>query len=764
MMNSVNSAAKDEALVRLGAACGIQPSYWDLLGNRREISPEVLRELLTALGVDPEKPEEVLRQIERGAWTRLAEPVLVESVVRPPQRLLFTVPTAGEPVETRLDVIEEGGHAVRHSHSRGQLTLEAENEIDGVPYRRWSLPFPAGLPVGLHRFHLMVVVDEKRYGQEISVIVCPERAYLPPELAERGKRAGIAVALYGLRSQRNWGIGDFSDLKEFVSWAVRELRVDVIGLNPLHALSNRQPYGISPYYPISRFYRNFIYLDVEAIEDYRHSPEAQAFVEARDTQDLLARLRTDPLVQYEQVAAVKRRALELGFESFRRRESEERAGSNGRRQAFVEYLEKEGEMLERFATFCALSDLMRERHPEAWTWRQWPEAYQDPDSEAVATFRCEHVDRILFHQYLQWQVEIQVQEVQALARSLGACLGLYHDLALGSDPAGADSWAYRPYWVNGVTVGAPPDDFALTGQDWGFEPPRRDVHRRNGYRLFLEEARKNCAAGGALRIDHIMRFFRLFWIPQGKPPAAGAYVEDFPADLVRILSLASQQQETLIIGEDLGTVAPGVREALQGYGIFSYKVFYFEKDERGDFREPESYPGLALATVSTHDLPTLAGFWRAEDIYVRKRVGMFPDEKEFELALERRTADKEKILQRLAASGLLEARKTPVSGAYPELTRNIQSAVIGLLMSSAAKLVVVSQEDLFRDTRQQNVPGTIAEYPSWSMKMAYTVEELRQDRHVGECARMFRRWVIRTGRASSLSTDARGKVVRGPGG
>ena len=760
-MNGVNGRVKDEALAQLGAACGIQPSYWDLLGNFREISPETLRELLTALGADSEKPEEALRQMERDAWTRLAEPVLVESVAPPPQRLLFTVPTAEEPVETRLDVIEEGGHGVRHAHSRSQLTLEAEKEIDGTPYRRWSLPFPAELPVGRHRFHLMVIVGEKRYAQEILVIICPARAYLPPELAEQGKRAGIAIALYGLRSQRNWGIGDFSDLKEFVSWAVRELRVDMIGLNPLHALSNRQPYGISPYFPISRFYRNFVYLDVEAIEDYQHSPAAQAFVQSRATRDLLARLRNAPLVQYEQVAAVKRRALELVFNSFRRREWEEREESTGRRRAFVEYLEREGEMLERFATFCALNDFMREKHPEAWTWQQWPEAYQDPDSEAVAEFRRDHVDRILFHQYVQWQMEIQLQEVHLRARSLGACLGLYHDLALGSDPAGADSWAYRPYWVNGVTVGAPPDDFALQGQDWGFEPSRRDAHRENGYRLFLEEVRKNCFAGGALRIDHIMRFFRLFWIPPGKPPPAGAYVENFPADLVRILALASQQRKALIIGEDLGTVAPGMRETLQGYGILSYKVFYFEKDERGDFRGPESYPGLALATVSTHDLPTLAGFWQAEDIHVRKRVGMFPTEKEFQQALEKRRADKEKILQRLADSGFLKARKKPVPRAYPELTLNIQSAVIGFLMSSAAKLVVVSQEDLFRDTRQQNVPGTISEYPCWSMKMASTVEELREDRHVRECARMFRRWVIRTGRASSRPAEAGERPLRG---
>jgi 4-alpha-glucanotransferase len=378
----------------------------------------------------------------------------------------------------------------------------------------------------------------------------------------------------------------------------------------------------------------------------------------------------------------------------------------------------------------------------------------------VAKFRRQHRERILFYQYLQWQIEVQLEAVQNLTFSLGAGIGLYHDLALGSDPAGADSWGYRNFWVDGVTVGAPPDDFALNGQDWGFHPPRRDAHRRDGYRFFLEEIRKNCAEGGALRIDHIMRFFRLFWIPKRKPPAAGAYVEDFPADLVRILALESQGQRTLIIGEDLGTVSSGVRETLQGFGIFSYKVFYFEKDERGDFRAPESYPELALATVSTHDLPTLAGFWRAEDIDVRQRLRMFPSEKEFQFALEKRREDKGKILQRLIASGLLKAKKPPVPEAYPELTRGIQSAVIGLLMSSSAKIVIISQEDLLRDVRQQNLPGTITEYPSWSVKMAYSLEELREHEHVQESARMFRRWVAKCGRDPSSPA---GGAARGAG-
>jgi len=763
-MQGESRGEKERALVRLGAAHGIQPSYWDLRGQFRETSPETLRELLSALGLDAENPEEALREIERDAWTSLAEPVLVEGASKLPERLVFTVPASGEPPRVHLEVIEEDGTQARHSFAPDELSLLAEAGIDGVHYRRWGLPFPTGLSLGRRHFRLSVDVGGKRYEQTVPVIICPERVHLPLALRDKGRRAGIAIALYGLRSRRNWGVGDFSDLKEFVTWAVRELRVDMIGLNPLHALTNRQPYGISPYYPVSRFYRNFIYLDIEAIEDYGDSPEAKALVQATETRRLLEHLRAAPLVQYEQVAAIKRQALEMIFAAFLRKHWGKGGGKSGRRRAFEAYLRREGEMLERFATFCTLDEVMRRKNPGGWTWRQWPEPLQDPASQAAVEFCRRHRERILFYQYLQWQIEVQLDEVQTLARSLGAGIGLYHDLALGSDPAGADSWAYRHFAVDGVTVGAPPDDFALQGQDWGFHPPRRDAHRREGYRLFREEIRKNCAEGGALRIDHIMRFFRLFWIPNGRSPAAGAYVEDFPADLVRLLALESQRRETLIIGEDLGTVSPGVRETLQGFGIFSYKVFYFEKDERGDFRDPESYPELAVATVSTHDLPTLAGFWKAEDIYVRQGLGMFPGEKEFQLALEKRKEDKGRILQRLFASGLLKVRKPPVPETFPELTRGIQSAVIGLLMSSSAKLVVISQEDLLRDARQQNLPGTIAEYPSWSVKMAYSLEELREHEHVQECARIFRRWVTKCGRDPVSPTRGAARRADAPGG
>jgi 4-alpha-glucanotransferase len=249
-----------------------------------------------------------------------------------------------------------------------------------------------------------------------------------------------------------------------------------------------------------------------------------------------------------------------------------------------------------------------------------------------------------------------------------------------------------------------------------------------------------------------MRFFRLFWISAGQPARDGTYVENYYQDLLKILALESERAKTLIIGEDLGTVPPQVRENLAHFRIFSYRLFYFEKDELGSFKEAESYPPFALAAVSTHDLPTLAGFWTGQDILIRDELGMFPSEAQFRLALQKRKEEKEKIVQRLATSGFLAEELTNTAAIYAELTTELHNAIIGFLLSTPAKLAILSQDDLFRDVRQQNLPGTVSEYPNWSTKMSYSLEELWQDTNVDEYARLFRNWVDRTGRRMPASS------------
>jgi 4-alpha-glucanotransferase len=383
-----------------------------------------------------------------------------------------------------------------------------------------------------------------------------------------------------------------------------------------------------------------------------------------------------------------------------------------------------------------------------WTWHDWPEEFRDPGSEATARFRRKYKRRVLFYEYLQWQLDLQLAGAQAEAVRRGLPMGLYHDLALATDRFGSDLWGHRAFFVEGCRVGSPPDDFAPKGQDWAFPPPNSQRHWETGYRLFVESIRKNCRHGGMLRIDHVMRFFRLYWIPDGADATGGAYVRDRWEDLIRIVALESVRKKVVVVGEDLGTVEPLVREALARFGILSYRLFYFERDERGEFKAVQDYPLQALVSSTTHDLPTLAGFWRSEDIEARHRAGVLGSEENYRAQLGARAADKQKMLDLLFASRLLPDSMPRSAEAIPELTGELHNAVIGFLASTPSLLMVVNQEDLTKELHQQNLPGTTWQYPNWSRKMRFSLEDLRTDRMARDVAAMFRHWVERTTRQS----------------
>ena len=366
----------------------------------------------------------------------------------------------------------------------------------------------------------------------------------------------------------------------------------------------------------------------------------------------------------------------------------------------------------------------------------------------MKTFAKEHWQEVLFQKYLQWQVEDQLSAVQELALNSGSEIGLYHDLALGIDPWGADSWAWREFTIPGIKVGAPPDDFSPQGQDWGFFPPNEEKYRQQGYQHFSLEIRKNSRPGGALRIDHVMKFSRLFWILEGRPPQEGVYVRYFIEDYLKILALESDRNKTLIIGEDLGTIPDQLREVLHKYGLFSYRLFYFEKDEAGNLISPADYPESALAAVSTHDLPPLAGFWAMEDIVLRKELGLIATEEQFHQALAGRIREKRRMIDRLYQLGFLslEERLTLQAQEKPVLTDEIHRAVLSFILNSRAKLAILTQEDLFGEKKQLNLPGTVDSYPNWSRKMRYTLEELRNHPEVLKKAEMFRGLIDQSGR------------------
>jgi 4-alpha-glucanotransferase len=326
-------------------------------------------------------------------------------------------------------------------------------------------------------------------------------------------------------------------------------------------------------------------------------------------------------------------------------------------------------------------------------------------------------------------------------------IGLYHDLALATDRCGADLWAYREFFIEGCRVGAPPDDFSPEGQDWAFPPPNTPEHRRHAYHLFIESIRKNARHGGALRIDHVMRFFRLFWIPPGKTAKEGTYVHEPWRDLLGILALESIRGRFLIVGEDLGTVPPELRDAMESFGMLSYKLFYFEKDHESRPLPPRDYPRHVLVSSTTHDLPTLAGFWAGRDLESRRAAGVLLEEERFRQQFDERQREKTCMLEALIRDGFLPAGYPPEAAAGLELSGELHNAIIGYLVSTPCLLMLLNQEDLTKELDQQNLPGTTWQYPNWRRKMVFSLEDLDSLPRASDFASMFRTWLEKTGRA-----------------
>jgi 4-alpha-glucanotransferase len=731
----------EQLLDRAAAVYGIEPEFWDIWGRRHITGVRAKQALLAGMGIAAGNAEELARslaEIARREWARLLPPSVVAGESDYAE-LPLNVPAECLGERARVTVRREDGQTFEFELNPLDLPQSGSIEMEGRTWLRRLARLPIRLPLGYHEISAKLgwMSGLARY------IVTPERAWTDPHLGRGGRVAGISVSLYGVRSERNWGCGDFRDLVDIVDWAAADLEVSFVGLNPLHAIHNRRPYNTSPYLPNSIFYQNFIYLDVEGIEDFERCRRALELRRGRPASAEIEALRRAPFVEYERVSALKLRFLKLLFVRFLR----ERRQGSARAREFDAFVEREGDLLERFATYCALDEHLHRRDPETWVWPQWPAHFQDPESAETRAFRQKHWRSVMFYQYLQWQIDAQLRRAQQLARDRRLSLGLYHDLALATDRCGSDLWAHRPFFVTGCRVGAPPDDFAPRGQDWAFPPPNSERHRENGYRLFADSIRKNCRHGGALRIDHVMRLFRLYWIPDGYDATAGAYVRERNEDLVRILALESVRNQVVVVGEDLGTVEPEIRKTLARYGMLSYRLFYFEKNSNGEFRRHEEYPAQALVSSTTHDLPTLAGFWVGTDLRARRDAGAL-DEAGFRQQSEARQREKQKMLDLLFTQGLMRPELPRSAASYPEMSGDLHNAIVGFLALTPSALLAINQEDLTKELAQQNLPATTWQYPNWGRKMRFSTEELRSDPEARGYTAMFRNWIVNSGRSN----------------
>ena len=721
------------ALQRTAVAHGVQDVYWDIWGREHRPALSVQKAILASIGVDVSSVDAVdasLREWLSRERVALLPSCVVSSVAEAWLPVAFLAGAGGG---THVTVRLEGGGVLERWGRLAELPVFETLEVEGAVWQRARLRLPEGLPLGYHRASLAA----NGATATCELIHCPDRVFEPAAVAGDRKMAGIAISLYGLRSERNWGCGDFADLEKFCSWARREAGASFVALNPLHALANRSPYNTSPYLPASTYYRNYIYLDIEAVPEYLDSVMARRLRPLADGR--IAELRTAELVDYEGVARLKRFFLQVLYRQFLR-------GGAERRVEFDAFRNGEGRLLERFAVYSAIDEYLHRRDKDIWIWPHWPEAYQNPDSAEVAEFAQREWRRVEFWQYVYWLVHQQVAAAQVHAQAAGMPIGLYHDLALATDRCGSDLWAHRPYYATGCRVGAPPDDFSPKGQDWSFPPPAGERHRADGYRLFAAAIRNNSRSGGALRIDHVMRFFRLYWIPDGMDATEGTYVREPWRDLLRIVALESHRNRVMVIGEDLGTVEDYVRQGLAEFGVFSYRLLYFEKKEEGKFKRPDEYPRDAVVSSTTHDLPTLAGYWLGRDIESRKKAGLLLDEDSYRAQMRGRLEDKHKLIEVLDDLGLLPAGYPRDAAKSMDLTGELHNAVIGFLATAQSRIFVLNQEDLTKETEQQNLPGSTWEYPNWRRKMRYSIEELEGDSRVSDFTHMLRSWLERTGR------------------
>jgi len=727
-----------EILEHLSEDFGIEDQYTNNWGQVIRTPPEVALGILGSKGV----------LIDSNLFS--SEPqVLVVSQESIPRQ--WTVFFRGITIEGLLEAREATVRIVRLEGQTQELMLRFDQDqrvataMGCTGLLGLSIPFPQDLDLGRNELRVELIVGETNHWAQCLCFVCPATAFLHPALEQGARLAGVGIALYGVRSRTNWGVGDFSDLRKIIDWAAEDLHVDFVGLNPLHALFNARPFNSSPYLPSSRLYRNVIYLDVTAIPDFADSAGARELVGLPETQRRIERLRQEEHVDYEEVSALKLEILRKIYRSFL-----ENAGRTHRHEArwreFEHYRNSEGVYLERYATFCALRDHFRSGLPSASTWRQWPAPFQDPLAEEVRQFQQEREEEILFRMYVQWQLDEQLKGVQEYALGRGMLVGLYHDEALAVDKNGADFWAWREFFHEGFRVGAPPDAFAPTGQDWGFPPPDRERLRASGYAPFLKKLETNCSHGGALRIDHVMQMHHLFWIPSAGAPKDGVYVKDHEAELLNLLALVSRQCQTMIVGEDLGTVPFEFRDRLMVKKVFSYRLFYFERDLGENLIPYHQYPQSALVSVSTHDLPTLAGFWGGEDIDKRRDMGLLDSAQEAAFR-EDRTRHKSKIIERLVADGCLPEESAHAAWESSVPTEELHTAVLKFLFQTPAMLVIINQEDVFLDARQQNFPGTTVEHPNWVTKMRFTVEELRSHPEATRLSARFRQLIEEAGRA-----------------
>lgn len=684
-------AELSSSLIELAHRYGVATVYSDWTGRAVTVPAATLIAVLEALGVAAATEQgrsEAIAAHDRDYWARSLPPSIVgrHGTTTP----FWVHVTHGDPARLWMRLEDGSVRTGLHQLENNRLPFDLDGRLVGEA----SFELPADLPIGYHRLHMQVGPSDIC----TPVIVAPATLETPARLGA-GRAWGLATQLYSVRSTKSWGIGDLTDLTDLAVWSAAEHGAGFILVNPLHAAAPIAPMEPSPYLPTSRRYVNPIYLRVEAIQEFAYLRHRGRLRKARE--QLQAYADRCDRIDRDRAWKVKRAALESVYlVDF----------SAGREIAYAAYRAREGRSLDDFATWCVLAE-----HHGA-DWHQWPTELRHPRSEAVAAFAADHAAEVDFHCWLQFVLDEQLADAQTTAVQAGMELGIMGDLAVGVDPDGADAWALQDVLALGVTAGAPPDEFNQLGQDWSQPPWRPDRLAEAAYEPFRALVSAVLRHSGGVRIDHIIGLFRLWWIPKGALPTEGTYVRYDHEAMIGIVALEAHRAGAVVVGEDLGTVEPWVREYLRDRGLFGTSILWFEMshDGTGQPLPADLWRQRCLSAVTTHDLPPTAGYLAGVHVRLRDELGLLTRPAEQELAAD--GAQQAAWMAELRRVGLLSGEGPPDDSAPGD----VDAVVLALhryLGRTPSQLLALSLADAVGEVRTQNQPGTTDEYPNWRVPL-----------------------------------------------
>lgn len=702
---------EQSVLKQVAEMANLADSYVSAWGDEAQVSDETLTRLLASLGYDTSSDDALLKSAEKKHKKDVLDPVLVLR--------------DGEPVEVALNL----GVSARESEFSWRLETEQGEVLEGYlqsqvvrDERAEGGPLVFALPNDLAWGYHKLIVSRKRRKKpyEMTLIITPKACFKQSPIEQGKKLWGPSVQLYTLRTQHNWGIGDFGDLKQLVA-DISSRGGDFVGLNPIHSLFPANPEGASPYSPSSRRWLNILYIDVSSVPEFALSAEAQQTVGSAEFQQRLQKARDAHWVNYTEVSELKMSILPLLFTEFKTRHLDK---NSDRAQAFLAFVEEGGDSLMHQAAFDALHADLHAEDSNMWGWPVFPEKYRTFESPATQKYIKENIEKVHLYMYLQWLADCQINDAQSLAEEKGMAVGLYRDLAVGVADSGSETWADEGNLVMDASIGAPPDILGPLGQNWGLPPLNPEVLQATGYDAYIKLLRANMKHCGALRIDHVLGLLRLWWIPKGEDATQGAYIYYPVQDMLAILALESHRYQCSVIGEDLGTVPDEIVDILADAGVHSYKVFFFETSEDdGGFISPKHYAPQSMAALCTHDMPTLRGFWHCDDLKMGQEIGLYPNQEQLNGLFDDRLECKQGILDSVAWHGFLpegvgrDASQVPMDSYLAEALQLHVAAGSSTLLS-------VQLEDWLEMDQPVNIPGTVDEYPNWRRKLSMNLDEI----------------------------------------